>query len=333
MSAIAILQLDTAPKVKGKADEKNFAGVGSVKVPPQMCPGQGCIGAGQGCLYEVIGKRIAVRSGPSSGATVVASCRQGQTVELFEWDETLLWRRGVEAQTFVEGWMMLDHPELGPLLRPLSQPFSYKPLEPLCVAARENQVDELTRFLKQGLPVDTPDVDGRSPLRIAGELGHLTCCVILMDAGANAEKALQGLAERQEEEKIRFADALIRALSGQDFDLPIFEAAMAQLTPDVRQVADQVVDKVVLEMEQRRWQSMEGLPHRVVPESMCVRSCPSHDGFFIAKKKKGEVVTVYDLDAEGTKGWGRVSVRLKQGIFDGWMLLEDPCLGTLLEPV
>ncbi|CAE7316565.1 Tbl3 [Symbiodinium sp. CCMP2456] len=88
---------------------------------------------------KVVADRAAVRAEPSLAAPVQGGKVKGSIVELFEWSDCLKWRRVVDSKTWLSGWMLLDHPQHGPLLRPSSLPFQVKPLEPLCRQKRGMQ--------------------------------------------------------------------------------------------------------------------------------------------------------------------------------------------------
>ncbi|CAJ1417810.1 unnamed protein product [Effrenium voratum] len=106
---------------------------------------------GSGALYEVMFERVAIRSAPSTAATTLEIKQKGDALELFAWDESRLWRQ-CPADTLCNtaGWVMLDHPDFGPLVRPKGAPFCGTALAPLCRAAAEAQLAELRRFLRAG---------------------------------------------------------------------------------------------------------------------------------------------------------------------------------------
>ena len=103
--------------------------------------------SGPGAFYEVMSERVAFRSGPSLGAKALGQLRKGEEVELFGWDESGLWRECVDHRLARSGFVLLDHPELGPLLRPKGEPLCIRPLSVLAVAAQEGRYEDLERFL------------------------------------------------------------------------------------------------------------------------------------------------------------------------------------------
>lgn len=79
--------------------------------------------------YEVVRRPFtAIRSQPSTNGQIVGTGEFGQVVDTFGWDETQTWRK-VFCQSghadelggsLVAAWMLVTHPELGPLLRPVA---------------------------------------------------------------------------------------------------------------------------------------------------------------------------------------------------------------------
>jgi len=141
---------------------------------------------GTGSMYEVMSDNVLIRAQPSQASNPRGRRRKGQEIELFEWDETKLWRRALCRATLTSGWSMLDHPEYGPLLRPIGEKFSANPLVPICVAAREGHSCELARFIDLGEDVNMRDVAGETPLMLASRASQLECCVLLLEAQADA---------------------------------------------------------------------------------------------------------------------------------------------------
>eukprot|EP00443_Scrippsiella_acuminata_P016822 CAMPEP_0115307768 /NCGR_PEP_ID=MMETSP0270-20121206/73321_1 /TAXON_ID=71861 /ORGANISM="Scrippsiella trochoidea, Strain CCMP3099" /LENGTH=245 /DNA_ID=CAMNT_0002726241 /DNA_START=9 /DNA_END=742 /DNA_ORIENTATION=+ len=117
----------------------------SVEVPPATRP----VDPGRGAIYEVVADRVCIRAAPGLQARLCGTRTKGQNVECFDWDATRCWRRALYGRTLAEGWVMLDHPEHGPLARPAGVPFSVRPLEPLVAAAREGSLEDLRRFVAE----------------------------------------------------------------------------------------------------------------------------------------------------------------------------------------
>eukprot|EP00747_Dinoflagellata_sp_TGD_P067039 gnl/TRDRNA2_/TRDRNA2_155088_c0_seq2.p1 gnl/TRDRNA2_/TRDRNA2_155088_c0~~gnl/TRDRNA2_/TRDRNA2_155088_c0_seq2.p1 ORF type:complete len:303 (+),score=50.86 gnl/TRDRNA2_/TRDRNA2_155088_c0_seq2:97-909(+) len=145
----------------------------------------------KGARYEVVVDTIAMRSRPSFDARRRAIKAKGVVVELFQWDPTRTWRRCVDELTWIDGWLPLDHPEQGPLLRPVGVPFEWRPLDPVRVAVRENTPLELRRFLKAGLDPDIRDPKGYTPLMLGAAAGYVECCVLLLLVGRQADPSLK----------------------------------------------------------------------------------------------------------------------------------------------
>ncbi|CAE7214722.1 unnamed protein product, partial [Symbiodinium pilosum] len=74
---------------------------------------------GDGAVYEVLYDRVAIRSAASTTATTLEIKQKGESLELFEWDASRKWRRcAADVLATTAGWVLLDHPEFGPLVRP-----------------------------------------------------------------------------------------------------------------------------------------------------------------------------------------------------------------------
>ena len=328
--------------------------------PPRCRPAE----LGTGVVYEVVGARAVNRAAPSLEATILGCKVQGKLVELFEWDETRRWRRHVDAITYVSGWMMLDHPELGPLLRPHGLRFQPAPLEPLCEAAREGDVAQLERFLASGSEVDVRGAGDRTPLMLAAAAGRGDACVLLVGARANATArgADDGMTALQlaADEPTR---CLLGLLTGQAWDPVRLPAALAQLRPDIRLQVEAALQKqaaqaaAAAEAVQRAMRTAtlapldapaeadaaaaaaEALPalgvppapHEVVVGTCAIRSAPSMDAGAVGARRRGQVVDLCGYDASGA--WRRLAPRALGDGRDGWMLLRHVQLGALLRPL
>ncbi|CAJ1343297.1 unnamed protein product [Effrenium voratum] len=88
-----------------------------------------------GIEHVVVYKKVAIRKRPCSDSHVLGACEQGQSLQLFEADETGNWRklhfrlRGGYG-SLVEAWVMLRHPSLGMLLRPANEKAEMSEPEP-----------------------------------------------------------------------------------------------------------------------------------------------------------------------------------------------------------
>eukprot|EP00930_Biecheleria_cincta_P042354 TRINITY_DN29136_c0_g1_i1.p1 TRINITY_DN29136_c0_g1~~TRINITY_DN29136_c0_g1_i1.p1 ORF type:complete len:549 (+),score=80.80 TRINITY_DN29136_c0_g1_i1:61-1707(+) len=74
-----------------------------------------------GKIYEVVHKAVAIRYLPSTNADMVGTRIKGHFVELFESDASGKWRMFFDADTGDEGWILLQHAQLGDLVRPVDQ--------------------------------------------------------------------------------------------------------------------------------------------------------------------------------------------------------------------
>lgn len=241
----------------------------------------------------------------------------------------------------------MDHPDLGPLLRPLGLKLSVRPLEPVCVAAMEGNPKHLRHCIQQGRDVNELYVDERSALMIAVECGHLECCVALVSAGADIQGALR--LSGAETTESRPAIALLTAMASKPFDSQAYQEAMSLLSLEASAEAEVLVErgrrarvamrKVNLESESpamptSTMQEPEPQDYEVVYPSVRIRRAPSVNAEPLSecKRLKGEIVRIKDFNMdEGF--WGRIDVITHEGPSSGWMLIRHPQLGDLLRPV
>merc|ERR1712217_792495 len=132
--------------------------------------------------YLVLHKHVIVRSIPSAEGRVENNKFQGELVELFEWDPTGKWRHCLEGLQGTPGWMMIEHPEFGKLL---------KPVDLLGVAAYKGDLDALKQQLRRTKFKDLQGTSGQVALRTAAENAHYDCIVSLIEAGINADLFLR----------------------------------------------------------------------------------------------------------------------------------------------
>lgn len=203
---------------------------------------------GKGTRYEVIHDRVVGRPAPSVAAPMQTLRSKGEVIELFEFDETWKWRLGIDDKSLHMVWFMIDHPDYGPLLRPQGQPLSVKPMEPVCVAARENLSSDLQRFLDQGAEANVYEASGRSALMLAAENDNLECCILLVEGGADAtlrsvppcvphgKTAVQMAASAQ-------MKALLKGICGyRDFDMRNLDRATASLGRNEQETVDRLLE-------------------------------------------------------------------------------------------
>jgi len=204
---------------------------------------------GTGALFEVVPEIVVVRIEPMHDSKARGHLKAGEVVELFEWDSSYIFRRVLFRGG--DGWMMIDHPQHGPLLRPKDQPRCATPLVPICVAAAEGNLAHLCGCIADNLDVNMQDADGCTPLMLAAMLEDLDCCVVLLAGGADPTITTCGgySASRASSATVR---ALIEGLSGQDYNLDDFDAATELLRPEVRLMAEGLLDKAADEIQARR---------------------------------------------------------------------------------
>lgn len=226
--------------------------VGSLRVPTRFNPTsleaaeKEVAAKGRGSWYEVISERVALREGPSVGAPAITSLRRSAELELFGWDETQLWRQCYEPKLALSGWVLLDHPELGPLVRPQGVPVCARPLNPVCTAAAEGRAQDLKYFLKGELPAaalhTSLDAEGHGPLWLATAGGHLEACVRLVEAGADSLGVLAE-ADFRQPPLDELTLALLTALSGGPADGEALEAAMESMNEEGRAAAELLLSR------------------------------------------------------------------------------------------
>ncbi|CAK9016590.1 unnamed protein product [Durusdinium trenchii] len=179
---------------------------------------------GSGALYEVVCERLPLRKAPHPKAPMQGTRRQGQILELFDWDVHRHWRR--VATKLGSAWAALDVHDAAtgrwtPLLRPQGLPFSLRPLDPLCQAAREGSAPDVQRFIGEGLAVNGTDLDGQTPLACARQKEGwqgLVCCVLLLEANADPNLAL-GPEEQMRLEVAQLEQEKLLAVEQEDYKL------------------------------------------------------------------------------------------------------------------
>lgn len=311
---------------------------------------------GPGALYEVIADRVALRVGPSLGAAAAYAMPRGAKVELFSWDDSRKWRQCREPKHRKCGWVLLDHEELGPLLRPEGQPLCARPLDPMCVAAVEGRFADLRRFMAQTTLAElaeAADVSGCGPLMLAAEQGHIECCLCLLQAGANAVAALNQAVHRERHLPPR-TKAVLQAVAGEPNAV---SRAMQGLSPQEKKTLQEVLSRGPQSAfnEERAYRIPEeedfvpefepapdsptdrGMAYEVVYASVWIRKEPDPKGAQLSRRVKGERVSVVGFDDSGS--WARVVFKQAEGPrhimveVEGWMLLAHPELGELLRKV
>merc|ERR1712037_1096405 len=82
--------------------------------------------------------------------------------------------------------------------------------------------------------------------------GHLDCCVVLFAAGADHRIVSTEGCDATSVASSASARALLQALTGQEFSVAAFDAAIVQLQPDCESTAETLFSKVAGEVASRR---------------------------------------------------------------------------------
>ncbi|CAK8987056.1 Putative fumarate reductase [Durusdinium trenchii] len=246
VDGIEVLKALPEAEDPSEEEENSIQGqfLGSLKVPEKFRPASEAQAEelGQGSWYQIAADRVALREGPSLGAAAVSSLRRGASLELFGWDETRTWRKCLEPRTMLQAWVLLEHPELGPLLRPSSSSGTgWRPM-PLCDAAAEGRLEDMRHFLLDTQAAGTVDWQGRSPLALSASCNQLSCTVRLLEAGADAREALEDCERRHEELDVLPA-ALLTAMAGGKANQSALQLLLKRLDPPERNVAEAMLNR------------------------------------------------------------------------------------------
>ncbi|CAJ1379427.1 unnamed protein product, partial [Effrenium voratum] len=318
--------------------------LGSLKVPEKFrpAPEQSDLSE-QGCWYKISAERVVLREGPSLGSAAISSLRRGARLELFGWDDTRKWRRCLEPRTALRGWVLLEHPDLGPLVCPQNPSLAWRP-RPLCDAAAEGRLEDLRCFLQEG-------GDLQEALVLSAASNQLACLVRLIEAGADAAEALKECVRRGEELDVQSA-ALLSAAAGKSANQPALQLALKRLAEPERKVAEDqlklksgVMSKEALlealegeaateapDSPSPRAQAFEAVPrgelYEVVYQAVWIRNAPDGKGQQITKRMCKDRFRILGFDESGN--WGKLKVLLREGEAVGWVMLQHPDLGELI---
>jgi len=339
--------------------------LGSLKVPEKFRPAPPAVISGSGSCYQISAERVAVREGPSLGAAAITSLRRGASLELFGWDETRQWRQCLDPRTMLQGWVVLEHQELGLLVRPAKRKglMRWQPMA-LCDAAAEGRVDDLRCFLKD-TQVNVVDGDGRRPLTLSAMENQLPCAVHLLEAGADAREALDDCERRSVQLDVLPA-ALLTAMAGGNANPAALQLMLKSLEPPERHMAEvllarrapgpgmskaQLVDAMDKALEEMATEApptpqggigapmeptepiseaagQNGVLYEVCYQSVWIRQAPDSKSEKVTKRMKKDRFRLFDFDETGN--WGKLKVTLTSGEVDGWVMLHHPDLGDLI---
>lgn len=322
-NGIRVLQPIKAAEETSSPQTVTTVTVGCLQVPSHLerqgIDADALNGAGPGAFYQVVAERVALRSGPSLGAPVLGQVPRGGEVELFGWDETQQWRRCADHRLSRSGWILLDHPELGPMVRPLGEKLCVRPLNVIAVAAAEGRLQDLETFLKNSEELDFSDPRG-SALVLAAERGEISSCLRLLHAGATATEV----------DLAQIAKASI-------------VATLCQLRPEeVEELISKGEDEMQKILRRKHREKNSGSEdvkenskasnlYEVCYSSVWIRREPHVEAAQVSKRIKGQQLNIEEFDESGE--WGRVVFKTSEGMDEGWMLLTHPELGALLRPV
>lgn len=207
--------------------------------PPQVDPT--LLDPGVGTIYNVVAEKVSFHKLPTVRSEGLGWKKYGDELELFGWDDSRNWRQFLDHRTNLVGWIMLDHPDYGPLLRPNDLPLSVKQFQPLCMAVRERNYSDMKRFIEEGDDVNILDPGGYTPLMIAAELNDINSITYLLHAGANPHVTLAAGETAQDLADQDSVRAFIQACIGEvNFNYTLYEQAYVSLNPDMCGLADEL---------------------------------------------------------------------------------------------
>eukprot|EP00913_Durusdinium_trenchii_P012105 g11368.t1 len=291
--------------------------------------------------YRVIAKFVAVRSSPSIEAPFLRRLNNGAKVEMFEWDSSRSWRRDcasdvekkpkprlseaqrrwateaphwdnekrcwVDRSKKVEvvdsdddlvmkkdGWVMVHHPEMGLLLEAVSE---------IEDSTEENSAGESFDYF-WGSSSKVPVAPFKAVRRPAPGPG-----VVAKPAAGPVENA-------ESEAKL---------------DESALAAAMRWAAEGGDEEHHPEPEDITRECDVQEVPHVQGTRYRVIYKKVAVRRWPDTKAEAIRQLPQGELVEMYDWDE--THAWRRIRILAIRDEVDGWMLLESPQVGRLLEEV
>lgn len=318
-----------------------------------------------GQMYRVIAKFVAVRSSPSIEAPFLRRLNNGAKVEMFEWDSSRSWRRvSVDCASDVEkkpkprlseaqrrwateaphwdnekrcwvdrskkvevvdsdddlvmkkdGWVMVHHPEMGLLLEAVSE--IEDSTEENSAGAQEEAEKKIIQMLQPSSKEESFDYFWGSSSKVP--VAPFKAVRRPAPGPGVVAKPAAGPVENAESEAKLDESALAAAMRW------AAEGGDEEHHPEPEDV--QEVPHV------------QGTRYRVIYKKVAVRRWPDTKAEAIRQLPQGELVEMYDWDE--THAWRRIRILAIRDVadgggmqeVDGWMLLESPQVGRLLEEV
>jgi len=292
--------------------------------------------------HIVTSSKVMIRTQPQKDSVIANYKQRDDIVELFEFDSTDEWRVCLEADGIkygTVGWMKIYDHQFGRLL---------KPLEPLCAAAWKCDIDKLQMLIKM-LPEGTARQEWKSfsgchPLALAAIRGFLSGCVLLLKAGFDSITALEALSAEKQQKHCQ-ALALICGLTGRDFELQHFDAALELLDPAMRNQAEMMFEEVVqciakrsLDDNGKMQLDHEAGLYEVVAKKAYIQKEPYLESEAVGFRRLCERIHVLEVvEFDPHEKWGRVKISSdtarQEPEVDAWMQIKHSIYGELLKPV
>lgn len=325
-----------------------------------------------GQMYQVIAKFVAVRSAPSLEAPFLRRLTEGARVEMFEWDSSRRWRRisvecaaGMEgkpkprlseaqrrwateaphwdnekgcwvdkskkvevvddAEDLVvqkDGWVLVQHPDMGLLLQALGEGDSL--VEEVAPVRSEGELQERS--------VAAPVVV--QPTTKEETFDYYWGSSSKKPVTFQATRAPQPAAQPPVIGESSFGDSQPQkpsVLGESSLAEAMLSAVGGALNEDSNDQAPEVPNVNHPKIEATRY--------RVVYKKVAVRKEPDTKSEALRQLPQGEIVEMYEWDE--THCWRRIRIlAIREAAegggmqeTDGWMLLESPNVGRLLEEV
>lgn len=342
----------------------NISGIDEEDPPPRR------LNVGQ--MYQVIAKFVAVRSGPSLEAPFLRRLNQGAKVEMFEWDSSRRWRRiSVECAAVMEGkpkprlseaqrrwateaphwdnakgcwvdkskkvevvddaedlvvqkdgWVLVQHPDMGLLLQALGE--------------GDALVEEVVPVRSEGAPqersVAAPVVV--QPTTKEETFDYYWGTSSKKPVTFQATPAPPAVAQSPVIGESSFGDSQPQKPS------VLGESSIAEaMLSAVGGALNEDSNDHAAEVPNVNHPKIEATRYRVVYKKVAVRKEPNTKSEALRQLPQGEIVEMYEWDE--THCWRRIRIlAIREAAegggmqeTDGWMLIESPSVGRLLEEV